>query len=62
MMTPQIEEFVFPDADFPREFDIQLWAFIRLVWGEGLRGEFDSAHAVGTSQPRYTLFARLATC
>jgi GNAT superfamily N-acetyltransferase len=33
--TPQIEEFVFPHADFPRELDIQLWAFHRLVWGVG---------------------------
>ena len=39
MTTPQIEEFVFPHADLPREFDIQLWAFVRLVWGEGLRGD-----------------------
>jgi len=37
--TPKIEEFVFPDADFPRELDIQLWAFYRLVWGENLRGD-----------------------
>jgi GNAT superfamily N-acetyltransferase len=35
MTTPQIEEFVFPHAHFPREFDIQLWAFHRLVWGVG---------------------------
>jgi GNAT superfamily N-acetyltransferase len=28
-----------PDADFPREFDIQLWAFVRLVWGEGMLGD-----------------------
>jgi len=35
MTTPKIEEFVFLDADFPREFDIQLWAFHRLVWGVG---------------------------
>jgi GNAT superfamily N-acetyltransferase len=33
--TPQIEEFVFPHADLPRELDIQLWAFHRLVWGVG---------------------------
>jgi GNAT superfamily N-acetyltransferase len=39
MTTPQIDELVFPDADFPREFDIQLWAFVRLVWGEDLRGD-----------------------
>jgi hypothetical protein len=39
MTTPQIEEFVFPHADFPREFDIQLWAFVRLVWGEAVHGD-----------------------
>jgi GNAT superfamily N-acetyltransferase len=39
MTTPPIEEFVFPHADLPREFDIQLWAFARLVWGENLRGD-----------------------
>jgi GNAT superfamily N-acetyltransferase len=33
--TPQIEELVFPHADFPRELDIQLWAFHRVVWGVG---------------------------
>ena len=37
--TPKIEELVFPHADFPREFDIQLWAFIRLVWGEFISGD-----------------------
>jgi predicted N-acetyltransferase YhbS len=35
MTTPKIEEFVFPHAEFPREFDIQLWAFHRLIWGVG---------------------------
>jgi hypothetical protein len=39
MTTPQIEEFVFPHADLPREFDIQLWAFVRLVWGESVSGD-----------------------
>ena len=39
MTTPKIEEFVFPDADFPREFDIQLWAFVRLVLGEFISGD-----------------------
>ena len=37
--TPPIEEFVFPHADFPLKFDIQLWAFFRLVWGENLSGD-----------------------
>jgi GNAT superfamily N-acetyltransferase len=57
--TPKIEEFVFPDADFPRELDIQLWAFVRLVWGEDLHGE----HRFRTrswDEPTPTHFVRVA--
>jgi GNAT superfamily N-acetyltransferase len=39
MVTPPIEELVFPHAELPRELDIQLWAFVRLVWGENLLGD-----------------------
>jgi GNAT superfamily N-acetyltransferase len=39
MTSPPIEDFVFQHANLPRELDIQLWAFARLVWGENLRGD-----------------------
>ena len=39
MASPPIEDFVYQHAAFPRELDIQLWAFARLVWGENLRGD-----------------------
>ena len=59
MMTPQIEEFVFPDADFPREFDIQLWAFVRLVWGEAISGD-DRFRTRSWDEPTPTHFVRAA--
>ena len=59
MATPQIEEFVFPDADFPREFDIQLWAFVRLVWGEFIRGD-DRFRTRSWDEPTPTHFVRAA--
>src|SRR5438046_8084891 len=59
MMTPQIEEFVFSHADFPREFDIQLWAFVRLVWGENLSGE-DRFRTRSWDDPSPTHFVRAA--
>jgi GNAT superfamily N-acetyltransferase len=59
LMTPQIEEFVFPDADFPRELDIQLWAFVRLVWGEDIRGEF-RFRTRSWDEPTPTHFVRAA--
>jgi hypothetical protein len=59
MATPQIEEFVFPHADFPREFDIQLWAFHRLVWGVGE----DRFRTRSWDDPSPTHFVRApATC
>jgi GNAT superfamily N-acetyltransferase len=36
---PAIEDFVFPHDELPRELDIQLWTFVRLVWGENLLGD-----------------------
>jgi GNAT superfamily N-acetyltransferase len=39
MTPPPIEELVYEHADLPRELDIQIWAFARLVWGETLRGD-----------------------
>ena len=57
--TPRIEEFVFAHADFPREFDIQLWAFFRLVWGENLRGD-DRFRARSWDDPTPTHFVRAA--
>lgn len=59
MTTPQIEEFVFPHADLPREFDIQLWAFFRLVWGENLRGD-DRFRTRSWDEPSPTHFVRAA--
>ena len=59
MTTPQIEEFVFSHADFPREFDIQLWAFVRLVWGENLSGE-DRFRTRSWDDPSPTHFVRAA--
>ena len=59
MTTPQIEEFIFPHADFPREFDIQLWAFIRLVWGEAVRGD-DRFRTRSWDEPTPIHFVRAA--
>jgi len=59
MTTPKIEEFVFPHADFPREFDIQLWAFFRLVWGENLSGD-DRFRTRSWDEPTPTHFVRAA--
>jgi len=56
---PPIEEFVFPHADFPREFDIQLWAFFRLVWGENLSGD-DRFRTHSWDEPTPTHFVRAA--
>jgi hypothetical protein len=39
MTPPPIEELVYEHADLPRELDIQLWTFERLVGGENLGGE-----------------------
>jgi predicted acetyltransferase len=38
-MPPPIDDFVYEHADLPREFEIQVWAFARLVWGENVRGD-----------------------
>jgi|SRR5215217_3510254 len=58
-MTPPIEEFVFSHPELPREFDIQLWAFARLVWGENLRG--DARFRTGSwDDPPPTHFVRVA--
>ena len=59
MRTPRIEEFVFSHADFPREFDIQLWAFFRLMWGENLRGD-DRFRTHSWDEPTPTHFVRVA--
>ena len=59
MTTPKIEEFVFPQADFPREFDIQLWAFVRLVWGEVISGD-DRFRTRSWDEPTPTHFVRAA--
>ena len=59
MTTPQIEEFVFPHADLPREFDIQLWAFVRLVRGEFVRGD-DRFRTRSWNDPTPTHFVRAA--
>jgi GNAT superfamily N-acetyltransferase len=59
MTTPPIEEFVYEHAEFPREFDIQLWDFVRLVWGESLHG--DSRFRTGIwDDPSPTHFIRAA--
>jgi GNAT superfamily N-acetyltransferase len=39
MTPPPIEEFVYSHPDLPREFEIQIMAFARLVWGEDLQGD-----------------------
>ena len=57
--APPIEEFVFPHADLPREFDIQLWAFVRLVWGEAVRGD-DRFRTRSWDEPTPTHFVRAA--
>ena len=59
MTTPKIEEFVFAQADFPREFDIQLWAFMRLVSGEFMSGD-DRFRTRSWDEPTPTHFVRAA--
>jgi GNAT superfamily N-acetyltransferase len=59
MTPPPIEEFVYEPAEFPREFDIQLWDFVRLVWGEGLRGDA-RFRTGGWGDPSPTHFIRAA--
>lgn len=39
MTTPPIEEAVYAHADLPRELDLQLSTFVRVVWGKEWEGD-----------------------